>query len=77
MKLAVICFVVALAVCKIDGLAIGGNVAGVDYRARTHGYLNLIRQAQSWMSLQNSSTLAQVDEHGWPQVGTSNPSIAD
>ena len=68
MKAAILCLASALVAWQVDSISIGGNVAGVDYRARTHGYVNLIRQAQPWMSLENSSNLALVDEHGWPQV---------
>lgn len=45
---------------------IGGNVDGIDYRGRTQMYVNLVRQAQPFMSLANSSARASTDDEGWP-----------
>lgn len=46
--------------------AIGGNADGIDYRGRTQMYVNLVRQAQPFMSMDNRSAPAAVDGAGWP-----------
>ena len=51
---------------RLPSNPIGANVDGVDYRGRTQPFVNLVRQAQPFMSMANSSVPAAVNAQGWP-----------